>query len=176
MTVIELGAIGEFVGSIAVIGTLIYLALQIRQNTSQQRREETVSIQHGQNMVVAQMQDPAIVRAYVKAADGDIPASAADRAMAIIWVIQYLNHFQIVFDLHNDGSLDDDRYQLWEGFAVSMVASKGIRAWWDDEKGKLAFMPNIRSLIEQKLNDRENPPVPFNKMWSVFTTEAWCDT
>ena len=127
-------------------------------------------------MVVAQMQDPAIVRAYAKAADGDIPASVTDRAMAIIWVIQYLNHFQIVFDLHNDGSLDDDRYQLWEGFAVSMVASKGIRAWWDDEQGKLAFMPNVRSLIEQKLNDRDNPPVPFNKMWSVFTTEAWHDT
>ncbi|MEE8301394.1 MAG: hypothetical protein V3S24_03055 [Candidatus Tectomicrobia bacterium] len=64
MTVMELGAIGEFVGSIAVIGTLIYLALQIRQNTSQQRREETVSIQHGQNMVVAQMQDPAIVAQF----------------------------------------------------------------------------------------------------------------
>jgi hypothetical protein len=44
MTVMELGALGEFVGSIAVIATLIYLALQIRQNTSQQKREETVSI------------------------------------------------------------------------------------------------------------------------------------
>ena len=75
MTVMELGALGEFVGSIAVIATLIYLALQIRQNTSQQKREETVSIQHGQNTVVALMQDPAVVRAYVKAADGDTPAS-----------------------------------------------------------------------------------------------------
>ena len=75
MTVMELGALGEFVGSIAVIATLIYLALQIRQNTSQQKREETISIQHGQNTVVALMQDPAVVRAYVKAADGDTPAS-----------------------------------------------------------------------------------------------------
>ena len=34
MTIFELGALGEFVGSIAVVVTLIYLALQIRQNTS----------------------------------------------------------------------------------------------------------------------------------------------
>lgn len=33
MTIIELGAIGEFVGAIGVIATLIYLALQIRHNT-----------------------------------------------------------------------------------------------------------------------------------------------
>ena len=176
MTVMELGALGEFVGSIAVIATLIYLALQIRQNTSQQKREETVSIQHGQNKVVAQMQDPSVVRAYARAADGDTPASIADRARAIIWVIQYLNHFQIVFDLHNDGSLDDERYDLWESFAISMVASKGIRAWWDNELGKLAFMPTVRNLIDQKLNDTENPPTPFNQMWEIFSTESWRDT
>ena len=33
MTIFELGALGEFVGSIAVVVTLIYLAMQIRQNT-----------------------------------------------------------------------------------------------------------------------------------------------
>ena len=33
MTIIELGALGEFLGSIAVLATLVYLAMQIRQNT-----------------------------------------------------------------------------------------------------------------------------------------------
>ena len=33
MSIIELGALGEFLGSIGVIATLIYLAIQIRQNT-----------------------------------------------------------------------------------------------------------------------------------------------
>ena len=34
MSILELGALGEFVGAIAVVGTLIYLAVQIRQNTA----------------------------------------------------------------------------------------------------------------------------------------------
>ena len=34
MNIMELGAIGELVGGIAVIATLVYLALQVRQNTS----------------------------------------------------------------------------------------------------------------------------------------------
>ena len=53
------------------------------------------------------------------------------------------------------------------------VASKGIREWWDAESGKLAFMPKVRALIDRKLGDTADPPVPFNKMWSIFTTEAW---
>ena len=37
MSIIELGAIGELVGGVAVIGTLIFIAIQIRQNTHQLR-------------------------------------------------------------------------------------------------------------------------------------------
>jgi hypothetical protein len=33
MTIMELGALGEILGAIAVIVTLIYLAVQIKQNT-----------------------------------------------------------------------------------------------------------------------------------------------
>lgn len=33
MSLIELGALGEFIGSIAVLATLVYLVFQIRQNT-----------------------------------------------------------------------------------------------------------------------------------------------
>ncbi len=34
MSIVELGALGEFVGALAVVATLIYLALQIRQNSA----------------------------------------------------------------------------------------------------------------------------------------------
>ncbi len=34
-------------------------------------------------------------------------------------------------------------------------------------------MPKVRALIDRKLGDTADPPIPFNKMWSIFTTEAW---
>ena len=45
MSIIELGALGEFLGSIGVIATPIYLAMQIRQNTR--------SLDEGQRLAVA---------------------------------------------------------------------------------------------------------------------------
>ncbi len=59
-------AIGEVTGAILVLITLVYLSIQIRQNTIQQKREELVSIQHGQNAVVGQLRDPQVFGAYVR--------------------------------------------------------------------------------------------------------------
>ena len=53
MTISEFGSLGEFLGSVLTLATLAYLAVQIRQNTAQQKREELISIQPGQNSVVA---------------------------------------------------------------------------------------------------------------------------
>ncbi len=46
MSIMELGALGEFLGSIGVIATLIYLAIQIRQNTH--------SLDEGRKLALAQ--------------------------------------------------------------------------------------------------------------------------
>lgn len=43
MTIQDLGAIGEFIGSIGVILTLIYLAVQIRQNTAAMEESQRLS-------------------------------------------------------------------------------------------------------------------------------------
>ena len=69
-----ISAVGEIVGAVAVVVTLVYLAAQIRQSDPQQKREEIVSVQTGQNRLAAQMEDPAMARAYAMTADGNIPA------------------------------------------------------------------------------------------------------
>ena len=173
MTVFELGAVGEFLGSLAVLVTLIYLAVQVRQTNRRQRHERIVSIQHGQNSVVGQLQDSSVVKAFAATAEGDGVATVEDRSKALIWLIQYINHFQIVLEAYRNGELEQEQYDLWEGFVISMVACKGIRDWWDGEQGRMAFMPQTRLLIEARLNDEANPPQPFNEMWSIFSAGCW---
>ena len=172
VTIVELGALGEFLGSILTLAMLAYLAIQIRQNTAQQKREELVSIQHGQNNVIAQLRDPRVFGAYVRTAGGR-GSSIEDRGTSFAWVVQYLNHFQIVHHLYQSGSLDEEQYQLWAGFAVAIVAPVGIRRWWEEEDGRLAFHSEVRKMIDQRLNDPANPPPPVTEMWTQFSPEAW---
>jgi len=42
MTLDDLGNLSEFIGAIAVVISLIYLAIQIRQNTAQMRESSQV--------------------------------------------------------------------------------------------------------------------------------------
>jgi hypothetical protein len=172
VTIAELGALGEFSGSILTLATLAYLAIQIRQNTTQQKREELVSIQHGQNSVLGLLRDPRLFGGYARTAGGRDP-SIEDRGASFVFVVQYLNHFQVVHDLYQSGALDEEHYQLWAGFAVAIVAPVGIRQWWEEEDGKLGFHTDVREMIDERLNDSENPPLPIAEMWTAFNPEAW---
>ena len=69
MSIIELGALGEFLGSIGVIATLIYLAIQIRQNTH--------SLDEGRKLAAAQAYQARAdmtQEAIIKAADSPYSA------------------------------------------------------------------------------------------------------
>ncbi len=48
---VELGAIGELVGGVAVIATLLYLALQVRQNTLETRVASSQALTDSINQV-----------------------------------------------------------------------------------------------------------------------------
>ncbi len=172
MTISELGALGEFIGSILTIATLVYLAAGIRQNTAQQKREESVSIQHGQNDVIAQLRDPRVFGAYVRTAGGRNP-SIEDLGTTFAWVVQYLNHFQVVHESYRSGSLNEEQYRLWAGFAAAIVAPDGIRQWWEGEDGRLAFHSEVREMIDERLSDLANPPFPILDKWAQFDPEAW---
>ena len=67
MTIMELGALGEFLGAIGVIATLVYLAVQVRQNTH--------SLEISQRPALAQtyqMRSDALQTMLVKAASSKV--------------------------------------------------------------------------------------------------------
>lgn len=71
MTIIELGAIGELLGAIAVVATLVYLTTQIRQSArsmaSQAHAQVAAEMQHN---LRAMSQDDTLAIAFAKASQG----------------------------------------------------------------------------------------------------------
>lgn len=66
MTLLELGALGEFLGSIAVLATLVYLSVQIRQNTKSMNESRKLALAQ-----TYQMRADALQSMLVHAADSE---------------------------------------------------------------------------------------------------------
>ena len=72
MSIMELGALGEFIGAIAVVATLVYLALQVRQSS---KSTESNAIAQAASDHIANVrslaQDPVLAMAFDKAQRGE---------------------------------------------------------------------------------------------------------
>ena len=95
MNIMELGAIGELVGAIAVIGSLLYLALQVRQGTEQARQTNLIErgranreMQRGVNEIYLGALDSEIQRIYSAALTNFTSISNHDKKagrLGVVW-------------------------------------------------------------------------------------------
>lgn len=127
MTIIELGALGEFLGSIAVLATLVYLAVQIRQNTRSMEESRKLALAQ-----TYQMRSDALQMMLVHAADSehigplitkltsagypeDITAlrhlSRIERGRFRMWQIAQQTHWDNMFFQYQQGFIDEEYYR-----------------------------------------------------------------
>ena len=157
MTIAELGAIGEFVGSIAVLVTLLYLAVQIRQNTHHAR----VQMGHDgwltteDHEIALMSRDTAEVLAKVDL--GQAPLSATElktldayyRSLLIrMGRVEHTNSLQLEI-------LPVDRTA--RSF-VDLFNSEAGRAWWESNRALIDLLaPVIGARLEELLEEPDCP-------------------
>jgi hypothetical protein len=126
MTIMELGALGELLGAIAVFATLIYLAVQVRQNTR--------SIDAAQRLALAQtyqMRSDALQSMLVQAATSNVGGIIAkltakgyperlesldeleplERSRFRQWQIAQQAHWDNMHFQYQQGYLDEEYYR-----------------------------------------------------------------
>ena len=127
MTIMELGALGEFLGSIVVLATLVYLSVQIRQNTR--------SMNEGKKLALAQtyqMRSDVLQMMLVHAADSehigpiitkltnsgypeDISAlkqlTKTEHGRFRQWQIAQQTHWDNMFFQYQQGFIDEEYYR-----------------------------------------------------------------
>lgn len=167
MTLMELGAVGEFVGAIGVIATLAYLAAQIRHNTR--------SMEDGRRLALAQtyqMRADALQSMLVEAANSDHigpilvkltglgypdTTSAIDaldveeRGRFRQWQIAQQTHWDNLFYQYQQGFLDDEYYNDAFRTRVSRLAPTWKALGLINGRGSF-----VREL-ERMLEEREPP-------------------
>jgi hypothetical protein len=126
MTIMELGALGEFVGAIAVVATLVYLAIQIRQNTHAMEEGKRLALAQTyqmradalQQMLVQASESQYIGPIITKLTQDGYPEDVAsldvltpeERGRFRQWQIAQQTHWDNMYYQYQQGYLDDEYY------------------------------------------------------------------
>jgi len=160
-----LGNLGDFVGGIGVVATLVYLAVQVRQNTLALRTASRQAIVAGMRDHVRLALEPG-GDSFVHAVEA-FPEVDPDAARYFATRMNdLLLFFQGAHALHEAGTLEDETYQAYLDFVAASCATPGGARYWDAVRdiytARMAGALDAR--IEQgQLRDLTQPPSPLRE-------------
>jgi len=126
MTIMELGALGELLGAVGVIATLVYLSIQIRQNTRSLDASQRLALAQTYQMrsdalqsMLVQAASSTIGGIICKATEAGYPDNVAaldtltveERSRFRQWHIAQQAHWDNMHFQYQQGFLDEEYYQ-----------------------------------------------------------------
>jgi hypothetical protein len=150
MTLETAGVIAEIIAAIAVLISLWYLAIQLRQNTELQRAQLEVQLgitwaELHDNMI----QQPNLARAYDLAAENWKEISDEDVRTYLWSVAKSFHILEGMFRQHQRGLLADDVWAPYEQYILGVLQIDAVMGWWqsDGSLTSIEFQTHVDNLL-----------------------------
>jgi hypothetical protein len=158
MTIQDWGAIGEVVGAVATVATLIYLAIQLRANT---KSNQVASIQYMLDGARDRIISPNVLHhevANIMSRGMAAPAELTPtERVRFLWMLtEHVIQLQNVLNLRNQGALLEFDYQTWLVYVGAFVRTPGGRELWP-ELSKVVS-PDVTDALNRHLQDQPSLP------------------
>lgn len=133
-----LGDIGDFLGGIAVVISLVYLGIQVRQNTRAVRASGRRDVVDSFRTINRLLIDPSVARTFSNglASFPNLPFEERSRFNALM--NEHTLFFQSAFALYESGQLEAETYFAYREWVAVTLASPGGSTWWDDARAVYA--------------------------------------
>jgi hypothetical protein len=166
VTLQDLGNIGELVGAVGVAVSLIYLAVQIRQNT---RSVRSASFQEAIRDVIAITDalgtDQELSRVYWKGLADFEGLEQDERRRFSAYLVSMFRRFENMVYQMQHGALDRASCEGVMKTAIITLSRPGGSAWWVQAKD--LFGEDFQRFVEQELitQPRTRPNKPLQRPW-----------
>jgi hypothetical protein len=160
MNITELGAIGEFLSSIGVIATLIYLAVQIRQNSKTMKSGAYQKIVEDRAAVSHHMMRKHLTPVWRRGVS-DYRGLSDDQKVQFngILLTMIASHMGLRA-LAEDGTLDRRVFELFESDLTCVMLCPGVRDWWEDTQSAYFQWADY---INELIRNGEGKQVPYTE-------------
>jgi hypothetical protein len=150
MTLQDLANLGEAIGAIAVIASLIYLAFEIRQNTRAMRRAATQDIHRSLNdQTRCLVESPDLAALYFRASHRPEELTGEERFRFKFLLAYVLSNFELAIEYYREGLLSDDMVEGYVEGLRPLFENPLVVEWWEAE-GQGTFSPELRDLLSKQ--------------------------
>ena len=135
MDLSRLADLAEIFGTAAIVVSLVYVAIQIRQNTKGMRLTAAQNVSRDlQNSLSLIASDTEFAEVHIKGMRDIESLSAGERHRFYVYVWHFLRSMENAYYQNKSGALEP---YVWEGMVKAMslaTATNGYTAFWNDRK------------------------------------------
>lgn len=131
MDLTTLAQLGEFVGGFFVVISLVYLAYQVRQNTTSLRTENYARALDRLSTLQSNLSSDGELNRIVVVGAGNPEALTRSERMRFTWSLYELfGAAEFVFHQERQGALPEEVWERWRETIVWWLSNPGIQQWW----------------------------------------------
>ena len=148
-----LASVGEFIGGIAVVISIIYFAVQLRANLNANRAQAlsawTMAASLEKEIIY---KDPEFARLFREIVlEGRAPEG--DEVVRVYaYLTQYMNSWQLAFMQHSSGVMTKELLERISFGYASYLKNEHVKLWWR-EMGSAHYDPSFVQYVSEHLVD-----------------------
>jgi hypothetical protein len=158
-----IGAVGEILGAIGVIASLVYLSVQIRRSDQTARAQSLQSVLDGHR-------DRTLLPAYTNPEFADLVAmgltnlqqlNSTQKRQFQAYMGEIVIQMQQTMQLNESGLLPKVDFDAWLFYTATLIKSPGGADMWSQVK--VTMTPTIRDLIDKFIGFHNNEMIDIFK-------------
>ena len=149
MTLANLGDIGEFVGAIGVIASLIYVGLEVRRNTKALRAQahETVVSGYMASINVISQHAEIFAKGIQSTYDEFKKFPDDEKVVFVGMIFGFFKHFEQIHAQYRQGLIGEEEWAAWSEHIGMQFHQTGPQWWWKLRRS--SFAPPFREYLDQ---------------------------
>lgn len=106
----SIGAIGEIVGALAVVVSLVYLARQIRNQNLESKAATIQAVLQSNAATISQLQDPDLAQIWIASLEDLEALSVIEHFRLVVYLTTVLRSYESAYFQWRNGRLDDETW------------------------------------------------------------------
>ena len=170
MSISDLGSLGEFFGSIAVLLTLIYLAMQIRQNTHATRAVSHHAITDALNQLNLTLgRDDVVAQIWIAGMNDRSSLNEVQREQFDALLRAYMHVCDTMYYQAQVGAGDHGLWEAEKRYLGVILTSNGGKDWLEENSLSVSrgYRTAIETIIQQYQSSETDRPDELSARYGV---------